>query len=47
MLNEGLETVGTYEEVCDEIGAFEGSGIKEAVLPGTLVQLGENSFKDC
>ena len=46
VLNEGLKTVGTKnEESNSENWAFEGSRIKEIVLPGTLVQLGENSFK--
>ena len=48
MLNEGLETLGEDdEESRDESGAFEASGIKEVVLPGTLKTLGKNSFYDC
>ena len=47
-LNEGLETVGTDdEESTNEIGVFRDSGIKEIVLPGTLVKLSKKSFEDC
>ena len=48
MLNEGLKIVGTDgEEFRNEIGAFERSGIKEIVLPSTLVELAKSSFKKC
>lgn len=48
VLNEGLETVGVdCEKSSCENGTFELSGIKEVVLPGTLTQLGEDTFKDC
>ena len=47
-LNEGLETIGTDdEEACNEIGAFEGIGIKEIVLPSTLATLTKHSFRYC
>ena len=48
VLNEGLEVVGTDSKKSGcENGTFEHSGIKEAVLPSTLVTLGKNLFKDC
>ena len=47
-LNEGLETVGMgSKESRDENGAFGCSGIKEAVIPGTLTALARNSFENC
>lgn len=47
VLNEGLEAVGEENEKSNDNGAFEFSGIKEIVLPSTLVQLGKDTFKDC
>ena len=49
VLNEGLEAVGEDDEDFhySVTGAFELSGIKEIVLPSTLVQLGKDTFKDC
>ena len=48
VLNEGLEIVGTDNKKSRyENGAFECSDIKELVIPGTLVNLSENSFRDC
>ena len=48
VLNEGLEALGEDdEESCNEVGFFEYSGLKEIVLPGTLVKLGRNAFQQC
>ena len=45
VLNEGLETVGTDgKESNDKSCVFDHSGIKEIVLPGTLVQLDRDVF---
>ena len=48
VLNEGLEALGEDdEESCNEVGAFEYSGLKEIVFPGTLAKLTKNSFRYC
>ena len=58
VLNEGLEALGEDDEpnkmkrhnMWDPLidkSTFELSGIKEIVLPGTLVKLSENSFQQC
>ena len=48
VLNEGLEVVGIDStEYNYGIGAFEKSGIKEIVLPGTLVKLDGSTFVKC
>ena len=48
VLNEGLTAMlATGERLFRDNGTFECSGIKEIVLPGTLVQLGEDAFRYC
>ena len=58
VLNEGLEALGEDDEpdkmkmrdmrdLLINKSTFEESGLKEIVLPGTLVKLSENSFQQC
>ena len=58
VLNEGLEALGEDDElnkmrmrimrdILINKSTFEESGLKEIVLPSTLVKLDENVFKGC
>lgn len=47
-LNEGLEELGDDgDELSDEYGVFQESGIEEVTLPKTLREAGPYAFADC
>ena len=47
-LNEGLEELGDNgDELSDEYGTFQESGIEEVTLPKTLREVGPYAFADC
>lgn len=51
VLNEGLTTLGEYDEYLDDsnvyYGVFSCGGLEEITLPSTLTTIGDNTFSDC